>query len=147
MIQRIQTIFLALAAACAFGLFALPFATTSSGVEASSLFSDSIFNINDHTALLILFGLAGGLTLIGIFMFKNRKSQLLVSRFAIIANIIGMVMTIVLFFQDRDNLGTSEPEDGLGIFLPIIFLVFAILALRNISKDEKLVRSSYDRLR
>lgn len=146
MIQRIQTIFLLLAAACAFGLFALPFATTATDVSSSTLFSDSIYNINDNVALLALFGAAGALAAIGIFLFKNRKSQLLVGRLAIIANIIGCILTVVFFFQDRGALADSEPNDGLGIYLPILFLVFAGLALRYISKDEKLVRSM-DRLR
>ena len=146
MIQRIQTIFLALAAACAFGLFGLPFATTSGEVGGSTLFADGIYNINDNVALLALFGAAGAMTLIGIFLFKNRKSQLLIGRLAIIANIIGCILTVVLFVQDRDTLGDALPDDGLGIFLPILFTVFAFLALRNISKDEKLVKSM-DRLR
>ena len=146
MIQRIQTIFLALAATCAFGLFGLPFATTSGEVGASALFADSTYDINDNVALLALFGIAGALTAIGIFLFKNRKSQLLVGRLAIIANVIGIILMAVFFLQDRDNLGTTDPDDGLGIYLPVLFLVFAGLALRYISKDEKLVRSM-DRLR
>ena len=146
MIQRIQTIFLVLAAACAFGLFALPFATTSADVGSSTLFADGIYNINDNVALLALYGAAGALAAIGIFLFKNRKSQLLVGRLAIIANIIGCILTFWLFFQDRGTLGDANPDDGLGIFLPVLFLVFAGLALRFISKDEKLVRSM-DRLR
>jgi len=146
MIQRIQSIFLLLAAACAFCLFAFPFATTDTNIEASSLFSDGIYNLNDHQALLALFAVAGGLSAIAIFLFKNRKTQLMLGRFAIIANIIGIVLLIVFFFQDRDTY-SDLPNDGFGIYLPVLFLVFAGLALRNISKDEKLVRSSYDRLR
>jgi amino acid permease len=146
MIQRIQTIYLALAAACAFGLFGLPFATSTKIAATSSLFSDGIYNINDHIALLALFCGAGALVFISIFLFNNRKQQLLMGRFAIIANIIGCIVTGIFFVQDRDNLGEMMPDDGLGVFLPILFLVFAFLAQRGISKDEKLVRSA-DRLR
>lgn len=143
MIQRIQTLFLALAAACAFGLFGLPFAT-SSAVSASTLFSDGVFNLQDHPAILGAFCLAGALTLISIFLFNNRKTQLLLGRFGIIANVIGIVLVIVFFMQDAG--APDEPNDELGIYLPILFLVFAALAQRGIMKDEKLVKSM-DRLR
>jgi len=146
MIQRVQSIFLFLAAAAAFGLLKLPFATTASEVQASGLFADGNYNLQDHIALIILFGLAGGLAFISIFLFKNRKTQSLVGRFSVIANIIGLALAIILFMQDLANLGSAEPQDALGLYLPIISLIFGILALRFISKDEKMVRSM-DRLR
>jgi len=146
MIQRIQSIFLLLASAAAFGLFGLPFASTSEGVSSSALFADQIFSIMDSPFLLGLFCLAGGLSLISIFLFRNRKTQLLVGRLAIVANLIGLVLAIILFIQDQKNLGAAEPNDGFGLYLPLLFLVFGLLAQRYILKDEKLVRSM-DRLR
>ncbi|NNE29824.1 MAG: DUF4293 domain-containing protein [Saprospiraceae bacterium] len=146
MIQRIQTIFLFLASGAAFGLFGLPFASTASNVPGSTLFADALYSITDHPALLGLFCAAGGLALISIFMFRNRKSQMLVGRIAIIANILGLVLAIILFMQDKETLGSAEPNDGLGLYLPLVFLVFSLLAQRNIQKDDKLV-SSMDRLR
>lgn len=146
MIQRVQSIFLFLAAVAAFGLLKLPFATTSSEVTASGLFADSAYNLQDHIALIILFCLAGGLAFISIFLFKNRKTQALVGRFSVIANIIGLALAIILFMQDLANLGSAEPQDGMGLYLPIISLLFGIAALVYINKDEKTVRSM-DRLR
>ena len=146
MIQRVQSIFLFLAAAAAFGLFKFPFATTASEVQSSGLFADGLYNLGDNIALTILFCLAGGLALISIFLFKNRKTQAVVSRFAIIANVIGITLAIILFMQDRDNLGAANPEDSMGLYLPAVFLLFGVLALRFINKDEKTVRSM-DRLR
>ena len=149
MIQRIQTIYLALAAACAFGLFGLPFATSTQSADATSLFADGIYNINDHTALLGLFCAAGALALISIFLFNNRKQQLLMGRFAIIANVIGIILVLVFLYQDGAQTGAAEVaevNEQLGVGLPVLFIVFALLAHRGISKDEKLVRSA-DRLR
>ena len=152
MIQRIQSIFLLLAAACAFGLFALPFANTTELVSNSDIFKDGLYTIQDNIALLALFCLAGGLAFISIFLFKNRKSQLLMGRFAIIANVIGLVLAIALFFRDlnsldsADNSNDVELSDGWGLYLPIAFLIFALLAQRFINKDDKLVKSM-DRLR
>jgi len=95
MIQRIQSIFLLLAAAAAFALFAFPFASTPNAVASSEMFADAQYNLSDNIALLILFCLAGGLAFISIFMFKNRKTQLLIGRLAIVANIIGLVLAIM----------------------------------------------------
>ncbi len=146
MIQRIQSIFLLLASGATFGLFGLPFASTSDVVSKSSIFSDALFNLQDHIALLVIFGLGGLLALVAIFLFKNRKLQLNLSRFALIANVIGLVLAIILFMQDKANLGVAEPNDEAGLYMPFIAVVFLGLALRFISKDEKLVKSM-DRLR
>lgn len=146
MIQRIQTVFLILAAISGFCVLAFPFATTPEQVTTSTLFSDATFNVKDSIALLILFVLAGLLSLAGVFLYKNRELQMKVTRFGIIANIIGLVLAVLLFWQDIVNLGNVEPSDGLGTYLPFILLICGILALRFIRKDENLVRSM-DRLR
>lgn len=146
MIQRIQTIYLALAAACAFGLFGLPFATSAQSSDGTSLFADGIYNINDHVALLALFCGAGALALISIFLYNNRKQQLLLGRFAIIADVIGIILVLVFLYQDGVKAGAAEVQEQLGVGLPILFIIFTLLAQRGISKDEKIVRSA-DRLR
>jgi peptidoglycan/LPS O-acetylase OafA/YrhL len=147
MIQRIQSIFLFLAAACAFALFAFPFGTTESAVTGSEIYNDGVYDIQDNIALLALFCIAGGLAFISIFMFKNRRTQLLLGRFAIIANIIGFILVLVFYFNNAGELqGVDDQENILGFSLPIAFLVFAFLAQRAINKDDQLVRSS-DRLR
>ena len=146
MIQRIQSIFLLLAAASGFGTLAIPFATTPQLVQASPLFADGNYSTNDNIGLGVLFVVAGALALAGIFLFKNRQAQMKAGRFAIIANILGFVLAVILLWQDVANLENVTIEDGIGAYLPLAFLVFAILALRFIKKDEALVKSM-DRLR
>ncbi len=146
MIQRIQTIFLALAAASGFGVLASHFATSSSVVSGSVLFSDGVFNVQDNIGLLILFALAGALALAGIFLFKNRQLQLKICRIALIANVLGFALAVLLLLQNLAGLDSVELSDGLGAWLPIVYLVFGILALRYINKDEQIVKSM-DRLR
>jgi len=146
MIQRIQSVFLFLAAASGFGILAAPFATAPQQVEASPLFADAAYSTGDHIGLLVLFALAGALALAGIFLFKNRPVQLKISRLALIANILGFVLAVILFWQDVSNLENVDIKDGLAAYLPLAFIVFAILALRSIGKDEALVKSM-DRLR
>ena len=146
MIQRIQTVYLVLAAACGFGALALPLATTGQGVQNSALFSDAAFTVQDNPGLLALFAAAGILSLVAVFLYKKRPVQMRVTRIALVADIVGLVLTVILFWRDLDNLGSVEPADGAGSYLPFAFILFAVLALRGISKDENLVRSA-DRLR
>ncbi len=146
MIQRIQTIFLFLAAACGFGILVAPFATTPQAVQTSALFADANFSIGDNIGLLVLFAVAGALSLASIFLFKNRQTQLKLTRFALVANVVGLVLAIILFWQDSANVASVPVDDGLSAYLPVGFVVFGILALRFIRKDENLVKSM-DRLR
>ncbi len=145
MIQRIQSIFLFLAAAAAFALLKLPFATTPTQIEAT-FFADAAYNLNDHIALLIFFILAGLLALGSIFLYNNRQLQLKLTRFAIIANVVGLLLAVLLFVRASGGIGEVQIDDGLGVYLPVAFVIFALLALRYIQKDEKLVKSM-DRLR
>ncbi len=146
MIQRIQTIFLLLAAASGFGVLALPFASTVDGVQVSALFSDKAYTIGDNIGLLVLFALAGALSFAAIFLFNNRPVQAKIGRGALIADIVGILLAIVLFWQDAANIGSAAVKGGFGAVLPIAFVVFSSLAIRAIKKDENLVRSA-DRLR
>lgn len=146
MIQRIQTVFLLLAAASGFGLLATPIAITPEKIQNSTLFSDSTYSVGDNLGLVALFALAGALALASIFLFKNRQAQMKITRFAIIADVLGLVLAIILFWQDVQNLASANINDLAGAYLPFAFLLFGILALMFIQKDERLVRSM-DRLR
>ena len=146
MLQRIQSIFLALAAAASFGALGLPFATTTQAVKGSMIFSDGAYSVQDQIALLVLFAVGGALSLAGIFLFRNRATQMRLSIFALIANLIGIVFGVIFFMQNSNDVGDNMIKDGIGAYLPIAALVFLLLAYRFINKDEKLVRSM-DRLR
>jgi membrane associated rhomboid family serine protease len=98
--------------------------------------------------LLVAYALSGVLALIAIFLFKNRKQQMLVTRIAAIATIISVVLTVVFFWQDYQTMTTDiVVDDGIGAYTPIVGIILLFLANFYIGKDEKLVRSSYDRLR
>ncbi len=146
MIQRIQSIFLLLAAASGFAVLALPFASTNQEVQSSALFADKVYSIGDNIGLLVLFALAGALSAAAIFLYQNRPLQMKIGRLAMIANILGIVLGVILFWQDLTNIGDSAVNDGVAGYLPLVFIVFIALALRAIKKDENLVRSA-DRLR
>ena len=146
MIQRIQSLYLLLAAAAGFGLLGLPFASSNEAVSAPSMFADRLYSIQDQIALLVIFSVAAALALAGIFLFNNRSLQMRLAQISFIANFIGLLLAIILFIQDPVMSSATKVDDSWGLYLPLISLVFLILALRSINKDDKLVRSM-DRLR
>jgi len=136
MIQRIQTLYLLLAATVSGGLiFALHLWITVTNVK--------IFAI-DNLTYFAMFMASTVLSLGSIFMYKNRKSQFVMGRLNIILNFI---LLGLLVYQSLSISGeTNVSEKGIGIFLPIVSIVLLALANKAIKKDEDLVKS-VDRLR
>ncbi len=145
MIQRIQSLFLLLAAISIGALYNFPFATSN---KASGTFlADQSYDLLDSNFLLVFAGLSIILSLAALFTFKNRGLQIKLSTFNIISIILFILLIIFLFYQEFIGIQSdAQVEDGFGIYLPILGLVFAILARKFIKKDEKIVKSM-DRLR
>ncbi|MEP3836251.1 MAG: DUF4293 domain-containing protein [Algibacter sp.] len=136
MLQRIQTIYLLLASGVSAGLiFVFHLWITDSGV--------SVF-AKDELLYLGLFLASAVLSLVAIFMFKNRKSQFVLGRLNIILNFILLGFFV---YQSLNVSGeTAVSEKGIGMLLPIVSIVLLALANKAIKKDEELVKS-VDRLR
>jgi len=136
MIQRIQTLYLILAAGISAGLiFVFHLWTNNEEVK--------VFALDDYLYLGLFLGSAL-LSLISIFMFKNRKSQFVMGRLNIILNFI---LLGIFVYQSLNVSGeTNVSEKGIGILLPIFSIVCLVLANKAIKKDEDLVKS-VDRLR
>lgn len=136
MIQRIQSIYL-LVVVLING--ALPFWLP--------LWTDDQSNpVYAQDGLLVLggFGLVTVLALCAIFMYKNRKNQFVINRLNMIFNLF-----LLGFFVYRSltiSGETNVSEKGIGMLLPIVSIVFLVLANKAIKKDEDLVKS-VDRLR
>ncbi|SFN88288.1 protein of unknown function [Bizionia echini] len=136
MLQRIQTLYLMLAAIVSGGLiFVFELWTTPQGVKIFAA---------DINYILALFLGSALLSVLSIFRFKSRKSQFMLGRLNIILNFI----LLGLFVYQSLNLSgeTVVSEKGIGIFLPIVTIVLLALANKAIKKDEDLVKS-VDRLR
>ena len=84
------------------------------------------------------------LAVFSIINFKKRQHQFVINRLNIILNLI----LLGLFVYHSLNLSGEAivSEKGIGMFLPIISIVFLVLANKAIKKDEDLVKS-VDRLR
>ena len=145
MIQRIQSIFLLLAAVCFGLLFALPL--FKSGVATKGMLNDQLYQVNDNTILLTMAAAGTLLAIASIFIFNNRKLQ---TNLAYLVSLIGLALGISSFFLIRPELKEIAQQGfsgmQLGSILPVLAIICSILAGVFIRKDEKLVRSS-DRLR
>ncbi|NNE76768.1 MAG: DUF4293 domain-containing protein [Pricia sp.] len=136
MIQRIQSIYL-LAVILISGF--LPFWV--------NLWSDAQGNeiyAKNEILISLVFYASAVLAMISILLFKNRKNQFVLNRLNLILNLF-----LLGFFVYRSlNLSgeTLVSEKGIGMLIPVISIVFLVLANRAIKKDEDLVKS-VDRLR
>lgn len=136
MIQRIQSIWLLLASACAFISLKLPF---YSGTTITGQVTELIGTTN---YLLMMLTIAiGVLALIIIFLFKNRKLQVRLS-------VLGIMLELVLIFLYYREI-TATYKSGtyaLSALLQGLTIFFFFFAIRGIGKDMKIIRSS-ERLR
>lgn len=144
MIQRIQSLFLLLSSAAFWTEFALPFATTD--VASQGLMNDLVYNIHDSPVLIGLTIIGGLVTLSAIFLFNNRPLQKRLSYLGVVMAILLPLIAFLLIYNERTGDALSTINYDLGIFPPLVALIFAVLAGRAIGKDDKLVKSM-DRLR
>lgn len=136
MIQRIQTLYLFLAAAISGGLiFVFYLWINNEGTK--------VFAIDNFMYLALFLG-STLLSLISIFSFKNRKSQFVLGRLNIILNFILLGVFVYQSLKVSGEINVSEK--GIGMLLPIFSIVCLALANKAIKKDEDLVKS-VDRLR
>ncbi|MES2701164.1 MAG: DUF4293 domain-containing protein [Bacteroidota bacterium] len=142
MIQRKQSLWLLLAALLNAGAFICDlykYDTVVNGVtERKGL------HVTDHFPTLIIALVATLLPFVTIFMFANRKRQMRMTAVSLITT--GSFISTALIRVTRI---TPEPVNGsywIGIILPVAAMIFLILAMAGIRRDEKLVRS-VDRLR
>jgi hypothetical protein len=150
MIQRIQSIYLFLAAAVLGLQFLTPYASAPTGAisDAAATFSDGVFNLHDRLGMLINTGIAVVLALIALFLFKNRPVQSRITSFGMFASTILAVSLALEFYFLMNEVGASlsNIRYQAGVVLPALSVLLLWLANRAIRKDEALVRSS-DRLR
>lgn len=140
MLQRIQTVYLIIAVIATGVLpFVLPLWVTKN--------DENYYFIRD-LSFVLLFAFSTTLSIVSIMTYKKRKNQFVMGRLNIILNIILLGLFIIRLFNLS---GETDPEKvvsekGIGVFLPIVSIVFLSLANKAIKKDEDLVKS-VDRLR
>lgn len=157
MIQRIQSVFLALAAVCGGLTFLFPVAVYERA-DGAYRFGTMGLTGPDGTEVVdaslripfgILIGVCAAVYLAVIFLYRNRPRQV---RVAGAVNLLLMALVVFLFITDRSlqsflgQGGGVEVSYGASLVLPVVMMVLGFLAVRGIRKDEALVRST-ERLR
>jgi amino acid permease len=102
-----------------------------------------------NTILLpAVMGLVGFLSFITIFLYKRRPVQMRLIRFNMLLNIVYLALIFFYYVPELEVITVSNADyiNDAGIYLSIVPLIFLVLALRFIRRDEKLVRAA-DRLR
>jgi hypothetical protein len=143
MIQRIQTIYLLLASIVSGGLIFVfnLWNTIKEKIFVVDLFSREVFTLK---VIPFMFIMSAILSLVTIFLFKNRKLQFVIGRIIIMINLFLLGLLIYLSLNLSGE--TSVSEKGIGMFLPILAILLVVLANKAIKKDEDLIKS-VDRLR
>ncbi|MGH2563865.1 MAG: DUF4293 family protein [Ginsengibacter sp.] len=136
MIQRVQTLWMLLAALIVF--LTLKFSFYNGTLAADNTYHAVI--ASDSFLLLILTSALGTGIVITIFLFKNRTAQ---SRIMLLAIILECVI-IFLYIKQTAKFSTGSFTLWSAFHLLIIILLF--FAARGVYKDSKLIRDS-NRLR
>ncbi|MBN9299029.1 MAG: DUF4293 domain-containing protein [Filimonas sp.] len=142
MIQRVQTIWLLLASVCGFITLNTSFYTGIPKVLPTPPPAILLTDINaKYNVILLVLTVAIALaSLIAIFLYKDRKMQLKIS----IAALIASLGCVAFYFKLVQDFTTGRYTLTSAIVFAIPVLLF--FAVRNIYRDEKLVKS-VDRLR
>ena len=148
MIQRIQTLYLLLAAGLVACAAFLPLASFASGGEEFRLYAFGLRTADGETVGILL-ALALVLPLATIFLFKRRMLQF---RLGVVEMILllgaQIVMGIYYFLSYRlfSSFEFHAQSVKLPLVLPLIAMIFTYLAVRAIFRDELMIRSM-DRIR
>jgi len=153
MIQRVQSIFLFLAGALGIAALFLPVSHFYKGFQ----FPVNVEGLMQNYPFMITGGLlkiAGLISLIAIFLFRNRKRQINIVRIAQLLLVILIGYGIYMFypFTDIQNIDTLLPAaqkyvtEHWAFWMPLAMILLNALGIFYIRKDDKLVRSA-DRLR
>jgi len=144
MLQRIQTVYLLIAILLG-GLvaFLVPFWADSND---ELVYLNSMLQTGEVFFMIIpvIFMVSALMAVLTLISFKNRTKQIIYNRVNIVINFL--LLGIVVYHQLNLPGETMVSEKGIGVFIPLLVIVFLALANKAIIKDDKLVKS-VDRLR
>jgi len=136
MIQRIQSVWLLIASIVTFLTLKLSF-------YSGTYLPDNLYhqlNGTENLTVMIPTIALGILSLITIFLFKSRPTQMWLSVVAIVLDLV----LIFLYYSATKNF--SKGDYAITATLHIVIIISLVLAARGINKDEKLIKDS-NRLR
>jgi hypothetical protein len=151
MIQRIQSLYLFLAAVALSLIFFFPLANFSNSQDLIifNLRGFSKFSVLEQTPtwpLMALNIITLLLTLTVIGLFKKRPLQIRITRIALMLNLGFIALMYFVYGDHLAKLIKMEINYEMGAVFPLVALVFHVLAIYAINKDERLIKS-IDRIR
>ena len=132
MIQRVQSIWLLIASL-------LSFLTLKLSFYSGTYLPDNLYhqvNGTENLKLMIPTIGLGVLTLITVFLFKNRPTQLWLCLAAVILDLL------VIFFYYQITRNFTNGDYAVTALLHLVIIVTLLLAIKGINKDEKLIKES-----
>lgn len=155
MLQRIQSVYLFLAGLVIFALFIFPlvhnvsFAAMPSTITVTGVYvqgSVQQMHVKPFTGLEIATVIVGLLPMVLIFLYSNRKRQIMLC-YVYIFLLFGYTYWQTQVVKELLDVSTFKIGNfGIGVLLCPISIVLTLVAIKAIQRDEKLVRSA-DRLR
>ena len=151
MIQRIQSLYLFLAAVALGLVFFFPLANLSNSQDII------IFNVTGFSKfsilekiptwpLMVITLLSLLITIIVIGLFKKRPLQIKLIRIALMLNLGFIALTYFVYGDHLANQIKMQVNYDMGSVFPLVALIFHVLAMYAINKDERLIKS-IDRIR
>ena len=140
MIQRQQTLWLLLATAAAILTFMFPFAVGEELVLKTAMKQRTEIIAGNNFFTLILTVVTIGISVVTIFMFKDRKMQ---AKLCLLGLLVSALILVLYFLNMKKIISATA---ALWSILPVAVIAGYYMAFRNIRKDEKLVKS-LDKLR
>ncbi|MFN3402881.1 MAG: DUF4293 domain-containing protein [Cytophagaceae bacterium] len=156
MIQRIQSVFLLLVSICMISVLYFPIWEKTNPETGEKIVVDafSTFNaanpdaaISNNVYIAIFAGISAVIAFFSIFRYRNRLQQI---KLGLLNSLLMSLLVGAYFYtiHQAKSAGFDKFDENynVGFFLPLVALIFNLLANRFIRKDEELVRS-VDRLR
>jgi uncharacterized membrane protein len=136
MLQRIQSVWLLLAAACAFLGLQFPFYTGTS----KDLIPGYVLKGTESLPLILTTAAVGILALVCIFLYNNRKLQL---RLTLVCLALQALLIFLYYSKVKEFSGGTF---ALSALLQACVVFFLFLAARGINHDNRIIKDS-NRLR
>lgn len=151
MIQRIQTVYLALVAVLCGVCLCSTIGRFVNDTEVLASFSNFSFSSDVASDIVgpwpfgVLLGLVLLLTLVSIFLYRHRMRQLRLVIFStiLLVGYVGAYAFIVWFYLQQLTAAGLDAryELALAALWPVVCVILNCMAIRGIRKDEALVRS------
>lgn len=144
-----------LAAVCGGLLFAFDIASFDYGAELMNL---SVFNVDNQVdatyfsgtytwPLVVLAVIMTALPIYTLFRFKKRNHQIKMCQLDMLLNLVFAVLVLLYYVPNiQKTIGSEMVAFKIGTYIPVVSLIFNLLAIKGIRKDIELLRS-VDRIR